>query len=172
MRASAIATSVCLGDEYALYELSHGTWDGYEGTDTFNPLSAILLVELMLRHSFGLVQEADAVVDAIQAVLGRWIQDARHDGGRVHPNGDESPDRHDRSGDLTISGFHKPVSHGFEICSTKFIGGKSDEKSTVPASGTGDGFGLGRLRRYRHEHGQHRCSGIRASCGYSTRRIY
>lgn len=61
--------SASLGDGTALYEPSHGSAPDIAGMDVANPLAMVLSVELMLRLSFGMHSEADALVAAIRRVL-------------------------------------------------------------------------------------------------------
>ena len=52
-----------------LYEPSHGSAPDIAGQDKANPIATILSAAMMLRYSFGLVQEADAVEAAVSQVL-------------------------------------------------------------------------------------------------------
>ena len=52
-----------------LYEPSHGSAPDIAGKDIANPLATILSAAMMLRYSFDLDQEADAVEAAVQQVL-------------------------------------------------------------------------------------------------------
>lgn len=52
-----------------LYEPSHGSAPDIAGKDLANPIAAILSAAMMLRYSFDLDKEADAVEAAVQAVL-------------------------------------------------------------------------------------------------------
>lgn len=61
--------SASLGDDAALYEPAHGSAPKYTGMDVVNPTATILSAGLMLRYSFGLTDEADAVDSAIEKVL-------------------------------------------------------------------------------------------------------
>jgi 3-isopropylmalate dehydrogenase len=54
---------------FGLYEPSHGSAPRRAGQDVANPLATILSVAMMLRYSFGLVREAQAVEDAVGEVL-------------------------------------------------------------------------------------------------------
>ena len=65
----AMATSVCLGDGPALYEVSHGSHEDIAGKDIYNPIAVILIVALLLRHTFGLEREAGAIEAAVEKVL-------------------------------------------------------------------------------------------------------
>jgi len=51
--------------KFGLYEPIHGSAPSIAGQDIANPLSAILCLPLMLRHSFGLAEEADAIDRAV-----------------------------------------------------------------------------------------------------------
>ncbi len=61
--------SASLGDGPGLYEPSHGSAPKYTGMDVANPTATILSASLMLRYSFELEAEADAVDAAIERVL-------------------------------------------------------------------------------------------------------
>jgi 3-isopropylmalate dehydrogenase len=52
-----------------LYEPVHGSAPDIAGQDKANPLGAIGSVAAMLEYSFGLIDEAKAVSDAIEHVL-------------------------------------------------------------------------------------------------------
>ncbi len=52
-----------------LYEPSHGSAPDIAGQDKANPIATILSAAMMLRYSFDLVQEADAVEAAVSQVL-------------------------------------------------------------------------------------------------------
>jgi 3-isopropylmalate dehydrogenase len=52
-----------------LYEPIHGSAPDIAGTDSANPLAAILAAAMALRHSLGLEEEAVAVEEAVNAVL-------------------------------------------------------------------------------------------------------
>lgn len=52
-----------------LYEPSHGSAPDIAGKDIANPLATILSAAMMLRYSFDLDEEADAVEAAVQQVL-------------------------------------------------------------------------------------------------------
>ena len=61
--------SASLGDGTALYEPSHGSAPDIAGTGAANPLAMLLSVELMLRHSTGETDAADALAAAVEGVL-------------------------------------------------------------------------------------------------------
>ena len=52
-----------------MYEPIHGSAPRRAGLDMANPIAAILSVAMMLRHSFGLTGEAQAVEAAVEEVL-------------------------------------------------------------------------------------------------------
>ncbi len=54
---------------FGLYEPSHGSAPDIAGQDKANPIATILSVAMMLRYSFDLQAEADAVEDAVKEVL-------------------------------------------------------------------------------------------------------
>ncbi len=65
MLSSASLGSTKLG----LYEPSHGSAPDIAGQDKANPLATILSAAMMLRYSFDLGKEADAIEDAVKQVL-------------------------------------------------------------------------------------------------------
>jgi len=54
---------------FGLYEPVHGSAPDIAGQDKANPMAMILSVAMMLRYTFGLHQEAEAVEQAVQKVL-------------------------------------------------------------------------------------------------------
>lgn len=56
-----------------LYEPVHGSAPDIAGQDKANPLASILSVAMMLKHSFGMEEEAEQVETAVQEVLGEGI---------------------------------------------------------------------------------------------------
>ena len=52
-----------------LYEPIHGSAPDIAGQDKANPIGTILAAAMMLRYSFDMAQEADAVENAVDAVL-------------------------------------------------------------------------------------------------------
>ncbi len=62
--------SACIGDEKAYYEPSHGSAPDIAGKNIANPYSMIGSVAMMLENSFGMVEEAKNVWDAMQGVFG------------------------------------------------------------------------------------------------------
>ena len=81
--ASQIAGSIGLlpsaslrADGFGLYEPIHGSAPDIAGKGIANPLATILSVAMMLRHSFGLVAEADAVERAVGQVLSAGLRTA------------------------------------------------------------------------------------------------
>ncbi|MCS7277842.1 MAG: 3-isopropylmalate dehydrogenase, partial [Aquificaceae bacterium] len=63
--------SASLGDRYALYEPVHGSAPDIAGKGIANPIATILSAGMMLRYSFGLPKEANAVEKAVERVLHR-----------------------------------------------------------------------------------------------------
>ncbi len=52
-----------------LYEPSHGSAPKYAGLDKANPIATILSVAMMFKYSLNLPAEAQAIEDAVDAVL-------------------------------------------------------------------------------------------------------
>lgn len=55
--------------KFGLYEPSHGSAPDIAGKDIPNPLATILSAAMLLRYSFDLDHEADAIESAVQSVL-------------------------------------------------------------------------------------------------------
>ncbi len=52
-----------------MYEPIHGSAPDIAGMDIANPLGTILSAAMMLRYSFDMIEEADAIENAVNAVL-------------------------------------------------------------------------------------------------------
>jgi 3-isopropylmalate dehydrogenase len=52
-----------------MYEPSHGSAPKYKGLDKVNPIATIMSAAMMLKYSFNMDKEADAIEDAIKQVL-------------------------------------------------------------------------------------------------------
>ena len=62
--------SASLNDtKFGLYEPSHGSAPDIAGQDLANPIATVLSAAMMLRYSFDLDREADAVENAVRKVL-------------------------------------------------------------------------------------------------------
>jgi len=62
--------SASLNDsKFGLYEPSHGSAPDIAGQDIANPIATILSAAMMLRYSFDLDKEADAIEAAVKQVL-------------------------------------------------------------------------------------------------------
>ena len=61
--------SASIGGKYALYEPIHGSAPDIAGQDLANPMATILSAAMMLRHSFGLEEEACTIEQAVKSVL-------------------------------------------------------------------------------------------------------
>ncbi len=55
--------------KFGLYEPSHGSAPDIAGQNIANPIATVLSVAMMLRFSFDLDEEADAIENAVKAVL-------------------------------------------------------------------------------------------------------
>ena len=63
-------SSASLNDsKFGLYEPSHGSAPDIAGTGKANPIATILSASMMLRYSFDLDREADAIDEAVRQVL-------------------------------------------------------------------------------------------------------
>ena len=72
MMPSASLSSGTLG----MYEPIHGSAPDIAGKDIVNPTACILSAAMMLRYSFGLAEEADAIENAVSKVLDKGIRTA------------------------------------------------------------------------------------------------
>ena len=59
-----------------LYEPIHGSAPDIAGQNKANPIATILSAAMMLLHSFGLSEESDAIVGAVDAVLNEGYRTA------------------------------------------------------------------------------------------------
>ena len=77
--------SASLGAKTAMYEPSHGSAPDIAGRNIANPLATILSAAMMLRHSFGMADEAAAVEKAVRTVLkdGFRTEDIRQAGTKI-----------------------------------------------------------------------------------------
>lgn len=83
--------SASLGDgTRGMYEPIHGSAPDIAGKDIANPLATILSVAMMLRYSFGLAVEADAIEQAVKAVLDEGHRTADIASGNDTPIGTEA----------------------------------------------------------------------------------
>ena len=63
-------------DGFGLYEPIHGSAPDIAGRDVANPLATILSAAMMLKHSFGLADEAAAIERAVGDVLAAGVRTA------------------------------------------------------------------------------------------------
>ena len=77
--------SATIGGKVNLYEPAHGSAPRYAGKNIANPLATILTGAMLLRHSFGLEAEADAIVAAVRKVLEQGFR--TQDLARTNPEG-------------------------------------------------------------------------------------
>lgn len=59
---------------FGMYEPVHGSAPDIAGQDKANPMATILSAAMMLRYSFGLAKEADAVEAAVRKVLDQGVR--------------------------------------------------------------------------------------------------
>lgn len=64
------------GDKCGMYEPIHGSAPDIAGTDTANPLGTILSVAMMLRYSFDMPREADAIENAVNKAINDGLRTA------------------------------------------------------------------------------------------------
>ncbi|MCL2832919.1 MAG: 3-isopropylmalate dehydrogenase [Treponema sp.] len=78
--------SASLGNgKFGLYEPAHGSAPDIAGQNKANPMAMILSAAMMLRYSFGLTREADAVENAVKSVLAGGVRTADIVGAGVKP---------------------------------------------------------------------------------------
>ena len=69
--SSSLGATTC-----GLYEPIHGSAPDIAGQDMVNPIACILSAAMMLRYSFGMAAEADAIESAVNAVLDAGLRTA------------------------------------------------------------------------------------------------
>ena len=69
--SSSLGATTC-----GLYEPIHGSAPDIAGQDVVNPIACILSAAMMLRYSFGMAAEADAIESAVNAVLDAGLRTA------------------------------------------------------------------------------------------------
>ena len=69
--SSSLGATTC-----GLYEPIHGSAPDIAGQDIVNPIACILSAAMMLRYSFGMAAEADAIENAVNAVLDAGLRTA------------------------------------------------------------------------------------------------
>ncbi len=72
-------------DDFGLYEPVHGSAPDIAGKGQANPLGMVLSVAMMLRHSFGMTEEADMVEAAVEEVLRTGARTADLAGNAIVP---------------------------------------------------------------------------------------
>ena len=71
--------------KFGLYEPSHGSAPDIAGQNKANPIATILSAAMMLRYSFDLMDEAQAIEDAVDAYLNAGYRTADLAGEGVTP---------------------------------------------------------------------------------------
>ena len=69
--SSSLGATTC-----GLYEPIHGSAPDIAGQDVVNPIACILSAAMMLRYSFGMAEEADAIENAVNKVLDKGLRTA------------------------------------------------------------------------------------------------
>ncbi|MCA9556434.1 MAG: NADP-dependent isocitrate dehydrogenase, partial [Myxococcales bacterium] len=67
-----LAPGANVGDEYAIFEATHGTAPKYADKDMVNPGSVILSGEMMFRH-LGWNEAADLIIKGMDGAIGKKI---------------------------------------------------------------------------------------------------
>lgn len=72
-------------DSFGVYEPIHGSAPDIAGKDIANPIGTILSAAMLLRYSFDMAAEADAIEDAVESVLEEGLRtpDILSDGGKL-----------------------------------------------------------------------------------------
>lgn len=68
------APSANIGDSTRIYEAVHGSAPDIAGQDKANPIGTILSAAMMLKYSFGLAEESDAIEAAVNRVLEKGLR--------------------------------------------------------------------------------------------------
>jgi 3-isopropylmalate dehydrogenase len=74
--SASLGATDATGRRRALYEPVHGSAPDIAGKDLANPLATLLSFAMLLRYSFGLVEDADLVEKAVENVLAAGIRTA------------------------------------------------------------------------------------------------
>jgi 3-isopropylmalate dehydrogenase len=74
--------SASLGGSVAMYEPVHGSAPDIAGQNKANPIATIASVAMMLKYSFDLGKESDAIENAIEQVLSKGFRT-----GDIHTEG-------------------------------------------------------------------------------------
>lgn len=64
-----ILPSASLGEKSAMYEPIHGSYPQAKGKNIANPMATILSAAMLLEYSFGLIEEAKAIENAVEKAL-------------------------------------------------------------------------------------------------------
>lgn len=85
-----VIPSASIGDGVSLYEPIHGSFPQAAGKNIANPIAAILSGAMMLEHSFGMVQEAQAIRNACRKTIENGIitKDLVENGAKGHSTSD------------------------------------------------------------------------------------
>ena len=74
--ASLLSSASLKEGSFGLYEPSHGSAPDIAGMDIANPIATILSAAMMLRYSFDLDKEADAIETAVKSILKKGYRTA------------------------------------------------------------------------------------------------
>jgi len=97
--------SASLGQGIGLYEPVHGSAPTLAGSDAANPIGAILSAAMMLRHSVGLVSEANAIETAVGRALAAGARTRDLAGDQAEPH-------------LTCSAMARRIVEAFEAAAS------------------------------------------------------
>ena len=76
MIGAPAAPVVRAGPDLSLIHIFHGSAPDIAGRDIVNPTACILSAAMMLRYSFGMTEEADAIENAVNKVLDKGLRTA------------------------------------------------------------------------------------------------
>ncbi len=116
--------------KFGLYEPSHGSAPDIAGKDMANPIATILSAAMMLRYSFDLDAEADAMEAAVQQVLKEGYRTADIYVGGLHPG------RHRGDGTADRRANPEVGAEGRVRCRSRKTG---PEQDSTDSDGTGSG---------------------------------
>jgi 3-isopropylmalate dehydrogenase len=77
-----ILPSASIGNLTSVYEPIHGSYPQAAGKNIANPMATILSAAMMMEYSFGLMDEAKAIEDAVEAALNEGVVTSDIAGGK------------------------------------------------------------------------------------------
>ncbi len=65
--------SASIGEHTGVYEPIHGSYPKAKGQNTANPIGTIMSAAMLLEYSFGMMDEAKSIRNAVESILGKGI---------------------------------------------------------------------------------------------------